>query len=108
MRYNRRHRSNTAGNTVLPNHGNSVCLHESAGITILDITDLSNVRYCFVNICGIDSELEREPPLHTPLDGWAYVRAYHDDGDDIVLRNKAVVDGLENYALVEESALAGQ
>lgn len=106
MRYNQSHRPNTNGNIILPINDSSVILHEVAGITILDITDLSNVRYCFVDFCGIDSE--REVPLHTPLNGWTYMRAYHDDGDDVVLRNKVAVDGLENFALVELSALAGQ
>lgn len=106
MRYNEKHRGNTNGKIVLPIHGISVILHEAAGITILDITDLFNVRYCFVDFCDMDSD--REVPLHTPLDGRTYMRAYHDDGDDVVLKNKVAVDGLENYALVELSALAGQ
>lgn len=83
----------------------SVRLHDAAGITILDITDLSNVRYCFVDYFGMESE--GEVPLHTPLDGWTYLRAYYDDDEEIVLRNKLVTDGLEKYALVELGALAG-
>lgn len=53
-------------------------------------------------------ESEGEVPLHSPLNGWTYLRAYYDDDDEIVLRNKLVTDGLEKYALVELSALAGQ
>lgn len=52
-------------------------------------------------------ESEGEVPLHTPLDGWTYLRAYYDDDETIVLRNKLVTDGLEKYALVELGALAG-
>lgn len=106
MRYDQNLRHNTSGNTILPIYCITVRLHEAAGITILDITDPSDVRYCFVDFCGIHSE--RQVPLHTPLDGWTYLRAYHHIGDDIVLRNKAAVDGLEKYALVELADLAGQ
>lgn len=74
------------------------------GITVLDITDLRNVRYCFVDFFGMEST--REVPLHTPLDGWTYLRAYYDDTHDFVVNNKATTDGLEKYALVELSALA--
>lgn len=79
--------------------------HVSRGIIVLDITELSNVRYCFVNICGMYSK--REVPLHTPLNGWTYLRAYYDDSDDTLLSAKAVTDGLDNYyALVESASLA--
>jgi hypothetical protein len=74
------------------------------GITILDITTLSNIRYCFVDFKGISSR--QEVPLHTPLDGWTYLRAYCDDPDAIAVDNKATIDGLDKYALVDLSALA--
>lgn len=74
------------------------------GIMVLDITELSEVRYCFLDVCGMESE--RKVPLHTPLSGWTYLRAYYDDSDDIVLRAKAVTGELEKYALVELAALA--
>lgn len=80
-------------------------LHDAADITILDITDLSNVRYCFVDFFGMESE--REVPLHTPLDRWTYLRACYADDEETVLRSKLVTDGLEKYALVELGALAG-
>jgi hypothetical protein len=79
--------------------------HNNNGITVLDITDLSNIRYCFVDFYGMESD--RAVPLHTPLDGWTYLRAYYDDTHDLVVNNKATTDGLEKYSLVELSALAG-
>lgn len=103
MRYDEGYNNN--GNIVLPVHSNSINSHEAVGITILDITDLNSVRYCFVDFDGMDSP--REVPLHTPLDRWTYLRAYYDDSHGMVLRNKETTDGLETYALVELAALAG-
>lgn len=54
-----------------------------AGITIFDITDLSNVRYCFVDFIGMESE--REVELLTPLSARTYLEAYYQldgSGDD--------------------------
>ena len=103
MRHDKRHNNN--GNIVLPVDGNPVSSHEAAGITVLDITDLENARYCFVDFHGIASR--RQAPLHTPLDGLTYLREYYDDSDGMVIRNKAATDGLEKYGLVELAALAG-
>lgn len=78
--------------------------YNNNGIMVLDITKLSEVRYCFLDVCGMDSE--RKVPLHTPLSGWTYLKAHYDDSDDIILRAKTVTGGLEKYALVELTALA--
>ncbi|KAL8831565.1 MAG: hypothetical protein Q9170_005234 [Blastenia crenularia] len=46
------------------------------GITIFDITDLNNVRYCFVDFYGMESE--REVELMTPLSARSYLEAYYE------------------------------
>ncbi|KAL2281063.1 hypothetical protein FJTKL_12083 [Diaporthe vaccinii] len=81
------------------NHGDN-----NNGITVLDISDLGNVRYCFVDYQGMESA--RAVPLYTPLDGWTYLMAYFNDADDIVVNNQSTTKALEKYALVDSSALA--
>lgn len=49
------------------------------GITIFDITDLSHVRYCFVDFHGMESE--RAVQLMTPLTARTYLEAYCDLGN---------------------------
>ncbi|KAL8922316.1 MAG: hypothetical protein Q9208_005286 [Pyrenodesmia sp. 3 TL-2023] len=46
------------------------------GITIFDITDLTDVRYCFVDFYGMESE--REVDLMTPLSARTYLEAYYE------------------------------
>ncbi|KAL8937297.1 MAG: hypothetical protein Q9216_004497 [Gyalolechia sp. 2 TL-2023] len=45
------------------------------GITIIDITDLESVRYCFVDFYGMESA--REVELMTPLSARTYLEAYY-------------------------------
>ncbi|RMJ13810.1 hypothetical protein CDV36_006527 [Fusarium kuroshium] len=88
------------------------------GITVIDITDLDHVRYCFVNFgsgdiyAGDGDEEDDEnapsgrPPTETPLTGRQYLRGYYSDSDEIVQRNMEVIDALEETPLVEEVVLA--
>ena len=46
------------------------------GITIFDITDLHNIRYCFVDYIGMESD--REVELMTPLSARTYLEAYYE------------------------------
>lgn len=75
------------------------------GITVIDISDLNEVRYCFVDYHGMESK--REVDLHTPLDGWTYLRAYYNDNEVIVQDNIGTPQGLEKFKLTEISSLAG-
>ena len=52
------------------------------GITIFDITDLTKVRYCFVDFMGMESE--RQVQLMTPLSARTYLEAYYvlDEAED--------------------------
>ena len=49
------------------------------GITIFDITDLCNVRYCFVDFFGMESNGSVQ--LMTPLSARTYLEAYYDLSD---------------------------
>lgn len=49
------------------------------GITILDITELNSVRYCFVDFQGMESA--REVQLMSPLSAADYLWAYYDKDD---------------------------
>ncbi|KAI9715019.1 MAG: hypothetical protein M1812_006233 [Candelaria pacifica] len=51
-------------------------IHNDNGITIIDITCLDHVRYCFVAFRGMESE--REVPRNTPLSAETYLEAYCD------------------------------
>ncbi|KAL8705557.1 MAG: hypothetical protein Q9201_001335 [Fulgogasparrea decipioides] len=74
------------------------------GITIFDITDLDNVRYCFVDFEGMESK--REVELMTPLSAQTYLEAYYelDESDD-----KAglipLVESFQGRSLVSVGAL---
>lgn len=74
------------------------------GITIFDITDPGNVRYCFVDFEGMESE--REVELMTPLSARVYLEAYYelDEADD-----KAgflpLLDQFKKYQLITATAL---
>ncbi|KAI4266961.1 MAG: hypothetical protein L6R38_008455 [Xanthoria sp. 2 TBL-2021] len=52
------------------------------GITVFDISEPDNVRYCFVDFMGMESE--REVELHTPLSARTYLEAYYvlDESND--------------------------
>ncbi|KAL2860000.1 uncharacterized protein BJX67DRAFT_386444 [Aspergillus lucknowensis] len=53
------------------------------GITVLDITRLDKVQYCFVNFVDYD-EREMKTELDTPLTGLGYLQGYYDVGDEIL------------------------
>lgn len=73
------------------------------GITIIDISDLNDVRYCFVDFFGMESE--HEVPLMTPLSGSVYLAAYHqlDGPQSIGLMD--IVEDLNPWKLVTAEAL---
>ncbi|KAL8650121.1 MAG: hypothetical protein Q9210_004004 [Variospora velana] len=74
------------------------------GITIFDITDLDNVRYCFVDFYGMESK--REVDLMTPLSARTYLEAYYDlnEADDEV-GMLPLLDTFKGRDLVATSAL---
>ncbi|KAI4170188.1 MAG: hypothetical protein LQ348_007159 [Seirophora lacunosa] len=74
------------------------------GITIFDITDLANVRYCFVDFYGMESK--REVDLMTPLSARTYLEAYYDlDEADDPTGFLPLLDKFRGRDLVATSAL---
>ena len=75
------------------------------GITIIDITALDQVAYCFADFFGMESA---EVPLHTPLTAWQYVHAYYDDSSILVQDNLADIRTLEDCHLITIATLRGK
>src|SRR5258708_6799206 len=65
----------TAHSTSLTRY---LCCHidNNDGISVFDITNLSDPRYCFVCINGLQED-DRQCRIFWPLDGEHYVRAYY-------------------------------
>ncbi|KAG7146012.1 hypothetical protein HYQ46_005218 [Verticillium longisporum] len=93
------------------------------GITVLDITDLVDVRYCFVNLFGHVRDFETDSKAwvndrlgfpriirasrdNTPLTGREYLKGYYDVTSEMVQNNIAIIEGLEKSPLVETKALS--
>ncbi|KAF8318308.1 uncharacterized protein EI90DRAFT_113459 [Cantharellus anzutake] len=50
------------------------------GITVFDITDPSNPRYCFVSVSGLEAAIIDKCDAFVPLTGKTYGRAYYPSG----------------------------
>ena len=76
------------------------------GITIIDISDLFNVRYCFVDILQWGMESNTPVPRMTPLSASTYLWSYYNRKDkrDQEMFGK-VIDKLEKWDLVDAAAL---
>jgi hypothetical protein len=73
------------------------------GITVIDITDLSHVRYCFVLWDGCDPFLRKgvvNVPTMTPLSGPLYLRAYYKDLQELIVPDLEGWDIISTYALL--------
>lgn len=46
------------------------------GVTIIDISNLANIRYCFVSYCGLQAPYDESIPNMAPLSGATYLSAY--------------------------------
>ncbi|KPM39230.1 hypothetical protein AK830_g7357 [Neonectria ditissima] len=79
------------------------------GITVIDISDLDDVRYCFVNVFenDYDSDAAPSPGVCTPLTGRQYVGGYYNESDDMWQANVHIIEALDKAPLVEVGALAG-
>lgn len=74
------------------------------GITIFDITDPSDVRYCFVDFYGMESE--RAVDLMTPLSARTYLEAYYEiDATDDDVGLLPLLDSFQGRNLVTVEAL---
>ncbi|KAL9628407.1 MAG: hypothetical protein Q9204_005905, partial [Flavoplaca sp. TL-2023a] len=78
------------------------------GITVFDITEPDNPRYCFVDFAGMESE--REVDLNIPLSARTYLEAYYelsnakDPNDEAGLL--PLVESFESRSLITKEALA--
>ena len=76
------------------------------GITVIDVSNLSSVRYCFVDILRSGMESKTRVPLMTPLSASTYLWAYYDKNDkEDQEKFGDVVDRLEKWDLVDVAAL---
>ncbi|KAH8812185.1 hypothetical protein F5884DRAFT_898497 [Xylogone sp. PMI_703] len=91
------------------------------GITVLDITDVNNIRYCFVNYSepfeldddegGLEPGAEADErrrmrnKLHQPLSGWEYLLCYYKRSSSNVQDNISASKALDKYPLVKLEAL---
>ena len=74
------------------------------GITVIDISELHRVRYCFVDMYGMESETR--VPLMTPLLGSTYLWAYYDKNNkEHQEMHGHTIDKLEKWDLVDVAAL---
>ncbi|KAK7408783.1 hypothetical protein QQX98_009027 [Neonectria punicea] len=80
------------------------------GITVLDITDPADVRYCFVNLFERDDDEDSDSPdspgACTPLTGREYVGGYYDESDVMIKDNMSLIEALDKSPLVKVGALA--
>ena len=73
------------------------------GITIIDISDPNDIRYCFVDFFGMESNTEVQ--LMTPLTGRIYLEAYYDPQE---LENELmaqIMEDLDGWKIVTVEAL---
>ena len=76
------------------------------GITVIDISELQHVRYCFVDILPWGMESETPVPLMTPLSASTYLWSYYDEHDQKYQDMfRDLVDRLEKWDLVDIAAL---
>ena len=83
------------------------------GITVVDITDLSHVRYCFVlwdecDVFQVDRELDQaELPQMAPLSGPAYLAAYYNAEERSNQPDlQPVMEKYDHWDLVDVNSLA--
>lgn len=76
------------------------------GITVIDISELHHVRYCFADILPWGMESQTRVPLMTPLSASTYLWSYYDQNkkEDQEMFGK-FIDRLEEWDLVDVAAL---
>ena len=78
------------------------------GITVIDISELHRIRYCFVDIVPGGMESQTPVPLMTPLSASTYLWSYYnerDPKDQDQDQFKDLIARLEKWDLVEIAAL---
>ena len=76
------------------------------GITVIDISELHNVRYCFTDILAYGMESQTPVPLMTPLSASTYLWSYYDKNNkEHQEMHRHVIDQLEKWDLIDVAAL---
>lgn len=70
------------------------------GITIVDITDPYNMKYCFMNIDHLEGEYD--PPVFVPLSAKDYVQAYY---PDLTIDELKAIHPLKSYTLLDMNTI---
>ncbi|KAL8411955.1 hypothetical protein RB596_001272 [Gaeumannomyces avenae] len=83
--------------------GHGVDQYNRNGSTIVDITDLDDIRYCLVYFD--DTEAEGEVPLRIPLSAMGYVLAFYDPQHQFMVRSQETLKALKGCGLVQIEAL---
>jgi hypothetical protein len=87
------------------------------GITVIDITDIDNLRYCFAcwhqrSWYSDDGESDEQtahlPPLRKPWSGWEYLRYFGSPSDPPNRFETVLADRLDKTSVIQVPALAGQ
>ncbi|KAI5462110.1 hypothetical protein BGZ63DRAFT_354729 [Mariannaea sp. PMI_226] len=85
------------------------------GITVLDISDLSQVKYCFVNFLehnyfpdedSDDEDANKAEMLHKPLTGRQYLTSYYQPSELMYQQNIMTIETLDAKPLIKINALA--
>ncbi|CAG9977519.1 unnamed protein product [Clonostachys byssicola] len=77
-------------------------------MTILDITDPGNIKYCFMNMPQEPKKTEERLPriVNEPLNGWQYLESFYKISDRIVQQNIHVPESLQKVPLITTHTLA--
>ncbi|KAL9103723.1 MAG: hypothetical protein Q9163_001273 [Psora crenata] len=73
------------------------------GITIFDISEPSDVRYCFVDFHGMESDRSQPVQLMTPLSAQTYLAAYYELDDP---KFTELIQQFKDRTLIDVNALA--
>ncbi|KAF7885049.1 hypothetical protein EAF00_010867 [Botryotinia globosa] len=85
--------------------------YNNDGITVFDVTEVTQVRYCFVSLDSSDSDEEEggappKPPAMTPLTGPQYLWGYHrKDDQSNEEKFKDLVKNFQALPLIDGRAL---
>uniref|UniRef100_A0A8H7N720 Uncharacterized protein n=1 Tax=Bionectria ochroleuca TaxID=29856 RepID=A0A8H7N720_BIOOC len=77
-------------------------------MTILDITDPGNIKYCFMNMPQEPKKTEGRLPriVNEPLNGWQYLESFYKISDRIVQQNIHVPESLQRVPLITTHTLS--
>jgi len=76
------------------------------GITVIDISNLEDVRYAFVDFCGMESGQEFQ--LMTPLSARQYLNAYYEESSgNYKSQFGQLIKDFESWNIIKVDSLTG-